>query len=118
MGIAAELIRVARQEAGITLAELAARVGTSAPTLSRYENGLVDPGAGTLDRILRGCGQALRAAPAGMPVTLEELTERFRGQGRPSADDVTRTRDGRELRTADDLEAFAAELRSEGLLVR
>jgi len=116
MGVAADLIREARLAAGLTMAELAERAGTSKPTVSRYENGLVDPGAETLNRLLHACGQDLRAVPAGLPSSAIDVAERFEGRGDPTVDDVTRTSDGRELRTADDLEAFIAELRREGLL--
>ena len=116
MGIAAELIREARQAAGLTMAELAERAGSSKPTVSRYENGLVDPGAQTLNRLLHACGQELLAQPVGLPTSASEVAERFEGHDGPTPDDLTRTSDGRELRTAADLEAFAAELRAEGLL--
>jgi transcriptional regulator with XRE-family HTH domain len=118
MGIAADLLKQARSEAGITMAELAARAGTSKPTISRYENGLVDPGAGTLERLLQACGYVLRATPTGLPATLDRLGERFQGQHEPTADDATRTSSGRRLRTADDLKSFAAELESQGLLAQ
>ena len=116
MGVAAELIREARRAAGLTMAELAERAGSSKPTVSRYENGLVDPGSETLSRLLHACGQELRAQSVGLPSSLVEVAERFDGRDGPTADDVTRTSDGRELRTAADLEAFAQELRGEGLL--
>jgi transcriptional regulator with XRE-family HTH domain len=116
MGVAADLIREARRAAGLTMAELAERAGTSKPTVSRYENGLVDPGAETLNRLLRACGQDLRAQAVGLPTSLAEVAERFEGKAGPTVDDVTRTSDGRELRTAADFEAFAAELRRDGLL--
>ena len=116
MGVAAKLIREARHAAGLTMSELAERAGTSKPTVSRYENGLVDPGAETLNRLLHACGQRLQARPAGLPSSVAELAKRFEGRDGPDADDVTRTSDGRELRTAADLEAFAAELRADGLL--
>jgi len=116
MGLAAELIREARQAAGLTMAELAERAGSSKPTISRYENGLVDPGVETLNRLLHACGQELRAQPVGLPASREEIGHRFEAQEGPTADDVTRTNDGRELRTAADLEAFAAELHDEDLL--
>lgn len=116
MGVAAELIREARQAAGLTMAELAVRAGSSKPTISRYENGLVDPGVETLNRLLHACGQELRAHTVGLPASREEVGHRFEAQDGPTADDVTRTNDGRELRTAADIEAFAAELRDEGLL--
>lgn len=118
MGVAAELIREARKSAGLTMAELADRAGTSKPTVSRYENGLVDPGTETLNRLLRACGQELRTQMLGLPSSVEELAERFEDKDGPTADDVTRTSDGRELRTAADLEAFVAELLGEGLLAR
>ena len=98
------------------MAELAERAGTSKPTVSRYENGLVDPGAETLSRLLHACGRELRAQPVGLPSSVEEVAERFEGREGPTVDDVTRTKEGRELRTVGDLEAFAAELRGEGLL--
>ena len=98
------------------MAELAERAGTSKPTVSRYENGLVDPGAETLSRLLHACGQSLRAGPAGLPSSAKEVQSRFDGRAGPTSDDVSRTDDGRELRTLADLEAFAAELRDEGLL--
>ena len=118
MGVAANLIREARRAAGLTMAELAERAGTSKPTVSRYENGLVDPGAETLSRLLHACGRELRAQPVGLPSSVEEVAERFEGRDGPTVDDVTRTKEGRELRTVGDLEAFAAELRGEGLLAR
>lgn len=98
------------------MAELAERAGTSKPTVSRYENGLVDPGAETLSRLLHACGQELRAGPAWLPSSVEEVKSRFEGHDGPTADDVSRTSDGGELRTLADLEAFAAELVDEGLL--
>ena len=116
MGKAAELIREARRSAGLTMAELAERAGSSKPTVSRYENGRVDPGVETLNRLLHACGQELRAQAVGLPSSLAEVAERFEGREGPTADDVTRTTDGRELRTTADLKAFAAELRGEGLL--
>lgn len=116
MGAAAELIREARRAAGLTMAELAERAGSSKPTVSRYENGLVDPGVETLNRLLHACGRELQSHPLGLPSSLAEISHRFEGREGPTADDVSRTNDGRELRTAADLEAFAAELRGEGLL--
>ena len=111
MGVAARLPREARQAAGLPMAELARRAGSSKPTISRYENGLVDPGAETLNRLLRSCGRELRAYPVGLPASRDEIGHRFQAHDGPTADDATRTNDGRELRTAADLEAFAAELR-------
>ena len=116
MGVAAVLIREARDAAGLTLAELAERAGTSKPTLSKYENGLVDPRAETLDRVLRACGRSLRATDGQLPGTSKEVQSRFAARSGPTADDVTRTDDGHELRSLADLQAFASELRDEGVL--
>lgn len=116
MGTAATLLRAARRDAGLTMAELAQRAGTSKPTISRYENGLVDPRAETLARLLRACGHRLRSSATGLPVSVEELRERFRGTKEPTDDDVTLAGDGTAIRTADDLRSFTEQLRSEGLL--
>ena len=45
-----------------------------------------------------------------------QLAARFENQAEPTADDVSRTRDGEELRTADQVEDFIATLRNQGLL--
>ena len=116
MATAAELIREARSSAGLTMSELAKRAGTSVPTVSRYENGLVDPGSATLDRLLRACGSELSARSIGLPRSAAEIVDRFERQSGPTSDDVTRTTEGGEIRTAADLEAFVAQLQSEGLL--
>ena len=44
------------------------------------------------------------------------MVDRFEGQSGPTSDDVTRTSDGQEIRTAADLAAFVAQLPDEGLL--
>jgi transcriptional regulator with XRE-family HTH domain len=116
MSVAGRLIRESRSSAGLTMSELAARAGTSVPTVSRYENGLVDPGSATLDRLLRACGCELSARPVGLPSSIDDVVDRFEGQPAATRDDVTRTSDGGEVRTAADLEAFVDQLRSEGLL--
>jgi predicted nucleotidyltransferase/DNA-binding XRE family transcriptional regulator len=51
------LIRVARLEAGLTQAELAARAGTSQPAVARYERGSVAPTLSTFERLLAACGR-------------------------------------------------------------
>jgi transcriptional regulator with XRE-family HTH domain len=67
VGVAAELIREARRAAGLSMSELAGRAGSSKSTVSRYENGLVDPGVETLSRLLRACGRELRSLPVELP---------------------------------------------------
>ena len=100
------------------MAELAKRAGTSKPTISRYENGLVDPRVETLARLLRACGHQLRSSETGLPVSVDELRKRFTGIAEPEGDDVTRIIGGKAIRTADDIRAFAEQLRGESLLER
>jgi uncharacterized protein len=57
---AAELLRLARQTAGLTQAELARRAGTSQPAIARYESGATSPSVRTLERLLYALGQQLR----------------------------------------------------------
>ena len=61
-------IRGARQAAALTQAELAARSGTSQPTLSMYEGGGKTPSAETLVRILAAAGVRVVPQPATRPV--------------------------------------------------
>jgi transcriptional regulator with XRE-family HTH domain len=55
----ARLIREARAAAGLSQAELARRVGTRQPVVSRWERGLDEPRISTLARIMRACGRSL-----------------------------------------------------------
>ena len=54
----------ARQEAGLTQAELAARMGTQAPAVARLEKSLAtgkhSPSLATLRRYVKACGKDLR----------------------------------------------------------
>jgi len=54
----------ARQEAGLTQAELAARMGTQAPAVARLEKSLAtgkhSPSIATLRRYVKACGKDLR----------------------------------------------------------
>jgi transcriptional regulator with XRE-family HTH domain len=50
------LIRDARQIAGLSQAELAARLGSTQPVISRWERGQDVPRVDTLGRILQACG--------------------------------------------------------------
>lgn len=54
----------ARQEAGLTQAELAARMGTQAPAVARLERALAtgkhSPSLATLRRYIQACGKQLR----------------------------------------------------------
>ena len=53
------LLRAARTKSELTLRELAARAGTSHPTLSAYESGRKTPSIATLTRVLAAAGFAL-----------------------------------------------------------
>lgn len=50
------LIREARNLAGLSQAELAAKIGTTQPNVSRWERGFDVPRVDTLGRILQACG--------------------------------------------------------------
>jgi transcriptional regulator with XRE-family HTH domain len=54
------LIRMARREAGLTQAELAARASTSQAAISAYESGRRSPSVETLARVLLAAGFELR----------------------------------------------------------
>jgi transcriptional regulator with XRE-family HTH domain len=54
------LVAGAREAAGLTQAELAERLGTKQPVVSRWERGVDEPRISTLERILRTCGLTLR----------------------------------------------------------
>jgi transcriptional regulator with XRE-family HTH domain len=58
------VLRAARQRAGLTQRELAARTGVAQPTIARIETGAADPRMATILRLLRACGQDLNTAPA------------------------------------------------------
>jgi transcriptional regulator with XRE-family HTH domain len=58
MGVAT-LIRDARQAAGITQVELAARAGTAQPAVAAYESGGKIPNLATLERLLGACEHAI-----------------------------------------------------------
>jgi transcriptional regulator with XRE-family HTH domain len=53
---AAEVIRSARQKAGLSQTELAARLGSKQSVVSRWETGADEPRLSTLERVLRACG--------------------------------------------------------------
>ena len=52
-------VRVARQHARVSQAELARRIGTSQPSIARLEQGHVSPTVISLDRIARALGSEL-----------------------------------------------------------
>lgn len=56
---AARLLRQARARSALSQRELAGLAGISQPMISAIERGLQDPRHGTLDKLLRACGQEL-----------------------------------------------------------
>ena len=63
---APDLLRAARRAAGITQAELGARIGTTQAAVARLERAGANPTLATLDRALRATGHRLEltASPA------------------------------------------------------
>ena len=72
-----QLLERVRREAGLSQEALAARAGTSRPTLSAYENGRKSPTLETVERVLDSAGFDLTALPR---VTFTEHPVR---RGRP-----------------------------------
>ncbi|MGH7542403.1 MAG: helix-turn-helix domain-containing protein [Gemmatimonadota bacterium] len=58
--LSGSLIREGRLRAGLTQAEVAARVGTTQSAIARWETGKALPSLETLTRVLRACGLDLR----------------------------------------------------------
>lgn len=80
------LIREARRRHGFDQAELAERLGTSQPAISRIERDQVSPTLDTLERMLNAMGETLRVstlslaepAPGGSNQSIAELRADFR----------------------------------------
>lgn len=53
------MLHRARERAGLSQRELAARAGTSQSAIARYEAGAVQPSLATLERLVSACGQRL-----------------------------------------------------------
>ena len=60
-----ELLKDARDRAGLTQRELARRAGTSQAMVARIERGQQSPSVATLERLVRACGLELRVETAG-----------------------------------------------------
>ena len=54
--VSGDLIRESRLRAGLTQAELGARIGKPQSVIARWERGDVVPSLETLRRVIRGCG--------------------------------------------------------------
>ena len=72
---AAQLLRTARRERGLTQAQLARRAGTTQSYVGRIERGEVAPSLNTLNRLLHAMGRRLLMSveplPHGNPSTAE-----------------------------------------------
>lgn len=75
--MATPLLERVRQRAGLSQEALAARAGTSRPTLSAYEHGRKSPTLATVERILNSAGFELVAEPK------PQFSERPMRRGRP-----------------------------------
>src|SRR4249919_770683 len=60
-----DLLKEARDRAGLTQRELARRAGTSQAMVARIERGQQSPSVATLERLVRACGLELRVETAG-----------------------------------------------------
>lgn len=58
---ASDLLRTARQRAGLTQRQLAERTGIPQPSIARIESGRADVRVGTLEILLDGCSSHLVA---------------------------------------------------------
>jgi transcriptional regulator with XRE-family HTH domain len=68
MSLASELVRTAREQAGLSQRELAHRAGTAQSVIARIELGLASPTWETLTRLLGAAGFDLDARIAARPV--------------------------------------------------
>jgi transcriptional regulator with XRE-family HTH domain len=81
------LLRDARKRHGLDQAELARRVGTEQPAISRIERDVVSPSLDTLNRLFEAMGETLTIRPTGLgdPVpgggnqSIAELRADYRG---------------------------------------
>jgi transcriptional regulator with XRE-family HTH domain len=69
---AATLIRSAREDAGLSQAELARRMGTSQPVVAGLERVGANPTFRTLERALRAAGRQLEIVTATPSATVDE----------------------------------------------
>lgn len=68
---AGDVLRVARQSAGLSQRELAVRAGTGQPAISAIEAGRVSPSADRLAELVSLCGYRLRAELHERPARLD-----------------------------------------------
>ena len=79
MSTASLLVRDARRSAGLTQAQLAARLGLTQPTVAALERSDSNPRLATLERALRATGHQLSSTSRPLPAIDEtQITERLR----------------------------------------
>jgi transcriptional regulator with XRE-family HTH domain len=84
-----DVLRWARGRAGLSQRRLAALAGVPQSTVSRIENGAIDPRVGTLRRLLRACGYELDARPRlGQGVDVSLIRERLSRTPRQRLEDL------------------------------
>jgi len=88
------LVAAARSGAGLSRRALAARTGVPTSTISRIEDGEVDPTFTMLERILVAAGKQFRASCTDLPAypALARLTDAYDARGRETRIDWTRLR--------------------------
>ena len=77
MSTAAELVRSARADAGITQRDLSAISGIPQASVARIERGVSVPRTDTLERLLRACGMTLTARPSDDGIDRSVIRERL-----------------------------------------
>jgi transcriptional regulator with XRE-family HTH domain len=73
----AQLVRSAREAAGLSQADLAARLGTTQPVVSRWERGHDEPRLSTLVRIARACDLRLEVRLADDSVDRAQIRQQL-----------------------------------------
>jgi transcriptional regulator with XRE-family HTH domain len=89
MSCAGAIIRSARLHAGLSLREVARRAKTSHATLSRYEDGTIEPSLAVVERVVEACGLEMRVLLTEPEVDDRDLAASFlrtTPQERPVAD--------------------------------
>ena len=71
----AAMIRSAREDAGLSQAELATRLATTQSSVSRWERGHDEPRISTLRSILHACGQRLILESANDGVDIAQIRQ-------------------------------------------
>lgn len=77
MTTAGDLIREARAQARMTQQALAVASGVPRSSIARIELGITSPRIGTLERLLRACGSANRAAQVGHGIDRTLIRDRL-----------------------------------------